>query len=147
MTCATRRGPPVVKGGLATPPHRLTSVPSPRRPFIPAAAESKLYDWNKYNFGYFINGALAGGICCSVTHGGMCPVDVVKTRIQLDPVTYNSGLIGGTKQVIAAEGAGALLTGLGPTALGYFIQGDLCVPLCWPGWLAAAAGEGPSRAR
>merc|ERR1719378_615801 len=53
----------------------------------------------------------------------MCPVDVVKTRIQLDPVTYNRGLIGGFRQVIAAEGMGALATGLGPTALGYFIQG------------------------
>merc|ERR1711933_136367 len=52
-----------------------------------------------------------------------CPVDVVKTRIQLDPVTYNRGLIGGFRQVVAAEGVGALATGLGPTAVGYFIQG------------------------
>merc|ERR1711907_833267 len=93
-------------------------------PFIAAASEGKsIYDFSKYSFGYYLKGALAGGICCSVTHGGACPIDVVKTRIQLDPVTYNSGLIGGTKQVIAAEGAGALATGLGPTALGYFIQG------------------------
>jgi len=82
-----------------------------------------IYDWGKYNMGYYLNGALCGGICCSVTHGGMCPVDVVKTRIQLDPVTYNRGLIGGFRQVIAAEGTGALATGLGPTAIGYFIQG------------------------
>jgi solute carrier family 25 phosphate transporter 3 len=47
----------------------------------------------------------------------------VKTRIQLDPVTYNRGLFGGFKQVIAKEGAGALLTGFGPTAAGYFLQG------------------------
>lgn len=47
----------------------------------------------------------------------------VKTRIQLDPVTYNKGLIGGFRQVIANEGAGALLTGFGPTAAGYFLQG------------------------
>ncbi|KAG4439932.1 mitochondrial phosphate carrier protein [Cadophora sp. M221] len=67
--------------------------------------------------------ALAGAICCSVTHGGLTPVDVVKTRIQLDPVTYNKGLIGGFRQVIAKEGAGALLTGFGPTAAGYFLQG------------------------
>merc|ERR1711937_923426 len=109
---------------MATP-LSASFVPSvaEKKPFVASVPESKLYDWNKYSFGYFVNGALAGGICCSVTHGGMCPIDVVKTRIQLDPVTYNSGLIGGTKQVIAAEGAGALLTGLGPTALGYFIQG------------------------
>ena len=47
----------------------------------------------------------------------------VKTRIQLDPVTYNKGMIGGFRQVIANEGAGALLTGFGPTAAGYFLQG------------------------
>lgn len=47
----------------------------------------------------------------------------VKTRIQLDPVTYNKGLVGGFRQVIANEGASALLTGFGPTAFGYFLQG------------------------
>jgi len=67
--------------------------------------------------------ALAGAICCSVTHGALTPVDVVKTRIQLDPLTYNKGLIGGFRQVVAKEGAGALLTGFGPTAAGYFLQG------------------------
>ncbi|CAH0059312.1 unnamed protein product [Clonostachys solani] len=69
--------------------------------------------------------ALAGAICCSVTHGGLTPVDVVKTRIQLDPVTYNRGLIGGFRQVVQNEGAGALLTGAGPTFAGYFLQGAL----------------------
>ena len=32
-------------------------------------------------------------------------------------------MIGGFRQVIAKEGAGALLTGFGPTAAGYFLQG------------------------
>jgi solute carrier family 25 phosphate transporter 3 len=40
-----------------------------------------MYDWAKYKFDYFLKGAAAGGICCSVTHGALCPVDVVKTRI------------------------------------------------------------------
>jgi len=78
----------------------------------------KVYDLN-----YYVKGALAGGICCSITHAALCPVDVVKTRIQLDPVTYNKGMIGGFRQVIAAEGVGALATGLGATAAGYFVQG------------------------
>ncbi|CZS77015.1 unnamed protein product [Fusarium graminearum] len=117
--------------------------------------------------------ALAGAVCCSVTHGGLTPVDVgagpvrracetqlprndhsttqqtmkqqptkhkrtpltekqatnniysVKTRIQLDPATYNRGLIGGFRQVVKNEGAGALLTGVGPTFAGYFLQGAL----------------------
>lgn len=72
---------------------------------------------------YYLKGALSGGICCGVTHGALCPVDVVKTRIQLDPAKYNQGMVGGFRQVIAAEGVGALATGLGPTAVGYFIQG------------------------
>ena len=32
-------------------------------------------------------------------------------------------MIGGFRQVIAKEGAGALLTGVGPTFAGYFLQG------------------------
>jgi len=76
-----------------------------------------------FDLTYYVKGAFAGGVCCSITHGALCPVDVVKTRIQLDPVKYNQGMIGGFRQIIAAEGAGALATGLGPTAVGYFIQG------------------------
>jgi solute carrier family 25 phosphate transporter 3 len=34
-------------------------------------------------------------------------------------------MIGGFRQTIAKEGAGALLTGLGPTVVGYSIQGAL----------------------
>jgi hypothetical protein len=33
--------------------------------------------------------AFAGAVCCSVTHGALTPVDVVKTRIQLEPEVYN----------------------------------------------------------
>ncbi|KAK4190316.1 putative mitochondrial phosphate carrier protein [Podospora australis] len=67
--------------------------------------------------------ALAGAVCCSVTHGALTPVDVVKTRIQLEPTTYNKGMISAFRQVVKAEGAGALLTGVGPTFAGYFLQG------------------------
>jgi len=67
--------------------------------------------------------ALAGALGCAVTHGALTPVDVVKTKIQLDPIKYSKGMIGTFRQVVAQEGAGALLTGLGPTVSGYFIQG------------------------
>ncbi|RYG65149.1 MC/SLC25 family protein [archaeon] len=58
-----------------------------------------------------------------ITLYSVSPVDVVKTRIQLDPVKYNKGLVGGVKQVIAEEGMMGLATGLGPTVVGYFVQG------------------------
>jgi len=77
----------------------------------------------KHDLMYYLKGAAAGGICCSITHGALCPVDVVKTRVQLDPVKYNSGLVGGMRKVVAEEGAMALTTGLGATAFGYFVQG------------------------
>jgi len=67
--------------------------------------------------------AFAGAVCCAVTHGALTPVDVVKTRIQLQPEVYNQGMVSAFKQVVKAEGAGALLTGFGPTAAGYFLQG------------------------
>jgi solute carrier family 25 phosphate transporter 3 len=49
-------------------------------------------------------------------------IDVVKTRIQIDPSFKNLNFISGTRQVVTKEGARALLTGFGPTALGYFVQ-------------------------
>jgi solute carrier family 25 phosphate transporter 3 len=92
--------------------------PSLAAPSPIATSGAKVYD-----VAYFTKGAAAGGVCCSFTHGAMTPVDVVKTRIQLDPAKYCNGLIGGFKTIIAEEGSGALLTGLGATAGGYFVQG------------------------
>jgi len=71
---------------------------------------------------YYVKAAAAGGICCSVTHASMCPVDVVKTRIQLETTKYK-GMLDGFKQVIKNEGAMALSTGFMATAAGYFVQG------------------------
>ena len=76
-----------------------------------------------FNLQYFLKGALGGGICCGVTHGALTPVDVVKTRIQLDPIKYNKGMVSAFSSIVKAEGAGALMTGFGPTVVGYFIQG------------------------
>ncbi|KAG8856470.1 Cu/Pi carrier [Tulasnella sp. 330] len=69
--------------------------------------------------------ALAGAAGCAITHGALTPVDVVKTRIQLEPEVYNRGLVTAFRTITATEGAGALLTGLGPTAIGYSMQGAL----------------------
>jgi solute carrier family 25 phosphate transporter 3 len=97
----------------------LATSPTP----LATSGASGLYNWELYDFNYFLKGALAGGLCCSITHGGLVPVDVVKTRIQLNPEKYNRGMVGGFKQIIAEEGTGALASGFGPTAVGYFIQG------------------------
>lgn len=50
-------------------------------------------------------------------------IDVVKTRIQIDPAYKKLNMLTGTRYVVATEGPRALLTGFGPTAVGYLIQG------------------------
>ncbi|ESK90444.1 phosphate transport protein mir1 [Moniliophthora roreri MCA 2997] len=66
---------------------------------------------------------LAGALCCTLSHGAMTPIDVVKTRIQVDPTYKGLGIFSGTRQIVANEGSAALLTGFGPTAVGYLAQG------------------------
>ncbi|KAL4251781.1 mitochondrial carrier family protein [Abortiporus biennis] len=65
----------------------------------------------------------AGAICATLTHGAMTPIDVVKTRIQVDPQLARQSLLSGGKYIVKNEGATALLTGFGPTAVGYLVQG------------------------
>ena len=50
-------------------------------------------------------------------------IDVVKTRIQVDPALARHNLLGGARKIVASEGPSALLTGFGPTAVGYLVQG------------------------
>ncbi|KAG2221955.1 hypothetical protein INT45_010479 [Circinella minor] len=88
--------------------------------FIPSVAADKPAPTGVDLYSRF---AFAGAVCCAVTHGAMTPVDVVKTRMQLDPERYNQGMIASFRKVVAQEGAGALLTGVGPTFAGYFLQG------------------------
>ncbi|KAF8885692.1 mitochondrial carrier [Gymnopilus junonius] len=87
-------------------------VPGPRPFSVPQFTSS---DYTSFFF--------AGALCCTVSHGAMTPVDVVKTRIQIDPVFRGHSFISGTRHIISTEGPRALLTGFGPTAVGYFVQG------------------------
>ncbi|KAF9046398.1 mitochondrial carrier [Panaeolus papilionaceus] len=66
---------------------------------------------------------LAGGLCATLSHGALTPIDVVKTRIQIDPNFKGLSFASGVRQVISQEGPRTLLTGFGPTAVGYLVQG------------------------
>ena len=48
---------------------------------------------------------------------------MVKTRIQVDPALAGQNMVKAARGIVAGEGAGALLTGFGPTAVGYLVQG------------------------
>jgi len=76
---------------------------------------------------YFASVAAAGAISCSVTHAMVVPIDVVKTRLQMDASLR--GPVDAIKSVIAGghgKGAARLLpffNGVGATAVGYLAQG------------------------
>ncbi|KAG9254799.1 mitochondrial carrier domain-containing protein [Emericellopsis atlantica] len=65
----------------------------------------------------------AGALAATSTHGGATPIDVVKTRIQVDDSLKGYNMIRAGRSIVAKEGASALLTGFGPTAVGYLVQG------------------------
>ena len=67
----------------------------------------------------------AGGLCAAISHSIATPIDVVKTRKQTVPAYRNASLLDGLALVVKEEGAPALLTGLGPTAVGYGLEGAL----------------------
>jgi solute carrier family 25 (mitochondrial phosphate transporter), member 3 len=50
-------------------------------------------------------------------------IDVVKTRIQIDPALSRHSLLSAGRKIVASEGPSGLLTGFGPTAVGYLVQG------------------------
>eukprot|EP00980_Cylindrotheca_fusiformis_P001284 scaffold333_cov133-Cylindrotheca_fusiformis.AAC.10 len=71
-----------------------------------------------FDFRYF----LSGGLCAAASHGATTPIDVVKTKMQADPLTYNKGFVD-TAIKISQEGDGTLFRGLGPTVVGYGLEG------------------------
>lgn len=73
------------------------------------------------DYRYFV----AGGTCAAISHGITTPIDVVKTRIQADPQKFNKGMKDATMTILKEDGPEALLGGLGPTVVGYGIEGTL----------------------
>jgi len=65
----------------------------------------------------------AGALAATSTHAAVCPIDVVKTRIQVDDALKGYNMVKATRTIVGKEGASALLTGFGPTAVGYLVQG------------------------
>ncbi|PSR79536.1 mitochondrial carrier domain-containing protein [Coniella lustricola] len=65
----------------------------------------------------------AGALAATLTHGAATPIDVVKTRIQVDGAMKGLNMVQAGRTIVAKEGASALLTGFGPTAVGYLVQG------------------------
>jgi solute carrier family 25 (mitochondrial phosphate transporter), member 3 len=82
---------------------------------------------------------LGGVLACGLTHAGITPLDVAKCnmqvstigshgdppsshRSQVNPTKY-TGSISGLKTIVAEEGTKGLWKGVGPTLIGYSLQG------------------------
>lgn len=71
----------------------------------------------------FLNSAVAGAISCSITHSLVCPLDVVKTKIQTDVALKGKSTMDAFRIIVKSSGKGILLQGLAATFSGYAMQG------------------------
>lgn len=69
--------------------------------------------------------ALAGSLCASLTHTVLVPLDVVKTRLQINEKYGYKGMVDAFIKIPKQEGISALFLGLAPTTVGYLLQGAL----------------------
>ena len=70
----------------------------------------------------------SGGCGCALTHLAVVPLDVVKTRIQTRPGTYD-GFADALTTIRDEEGLRMLFQGAGATGAGYFAYGVTVYPL------------------
>jgi solute carrier family 25 phosphate transporter 3 len=77
-----------------------------------------------HDFSYYSKCMVGGILSCGLTHTAVCPLDVVKCNMQVNPQEY-TGLIPGLKVLVSKEGYGAngMWKGWLPTLLGYSMQG------------------------
>lgn len=72
--------------------------------------------------------AAAGAVGCALTHVGVVPLDVVKTRMQTDPTNDYKNTLDGMRKMAHREGWRSLSLGLGPTLVGYMWYGATVYP-------------------
>ncbi|GMM51489.1 Cu/Pi carrier [Starmerella bacillaris] len=75
-----------------------------------------------YSAEYFKYCTIGGIFACGPTHASVTPLDLVKTRMQVNPSLYK-GNFDAFRTIIRTEGRGALFTGFGATFIGYSLQG------------------------
>ncbi|KIY52963.1 mitochondrial carrier [Fistulina hepatica ATCC 64428] len=71
---------------------------------------------------YYAKCMLGGVLACGFTHAGITPLDVAKCNMQVSPGKYN-GTISAVRLLMKEEGATGIWKGVGPTFVGYSLQG------------------------
>ncbi|KAL5594484.1 hypothetical protein BROUX41_001416 [Berkeleyomyces rouxiae] len=75
-----------------------------------------------YTGKYYAACTFGGLLACGTTHTAVTPLDVVKTRRQVDPHVYKSN-VQGWKTIYANQGMRGVYQGWSPTFFGYCFQG------------------------
>jgi len=71
---------------------------------------------------YYAKCMLGGVLACGLTHAAITPLDVAKCNMQVNPAKYN-GLGKTLGLLMKEEGSRGIWKGLGPTFVGYSMQG------------------------
>jgi len=71
-----------------------------------------------HDMNYYRKCMLGGILSCGLTHTLVCPLDIVKCRMQASPGLYAS-VGGGFRAIHAAEGMKGFTLGWLPTLVGY----------------------------
>jgi solute carrier family 25 phosphate transporter 3 len=77
----------------------------------------------KSNVRKFLDAGVAGAISCSCAHSIVVPLDVIKTKIQVEPAMSGKSVGYVFTSLIKGGGKSVLLQGLAATFSGYFMQG------------------------
>ncbi|ORY73260.1 mitochondrial carrier domain-containing protein [Leucosporidium creatinivorum] len=76
-----------------------------------------------YSPEYYYTCALGGILACGSTHALVTPLDLVKCRKQVNKDLYKGNMDGWSKIMKTEGGVRGLYTGVGPTLIGYSMQG------------------------
>ncbi|KAL1836886.1 hypothetical protein VTJ49DRAFT_4528 [Mycothermus thermophilus] len=85
-------------------------------------AQNKTGHIQMYTGKYYAACTVGGMLACGLTHTAVTPLDLVKTRRQVDSSLYKSNMQG-WRLIYRAEGLRGIFTGWSPTFFGYSAQG------------------------
>ncbi|KAK0748261.1 mitochondrial carrier domain-containing protein [Apiosordaria backusii] len=87
-----------------------------------AKAQSKAGKIELYSGKYYAACTFGGMLACGLTHTAVTPLDLVKTRRQVDSKLY-SGNFQAWRHILRTEGVRGIFVGWSPTLFGYSAQG------------------------
>ncbi len=70
-----------------------------------------------------VDSAIAGSIACSLMHSLTVPLDVLKTRMQVDSSLGKLNPLAAARSIVDKEGVSAFSSGISATVTGYMLQG------------------------